>query len=317
MVKQKNRNQPDVQVGFFVSSNRTPEHHQKKENMRRLKIAIQKSGRLSEDSLQLLKECGISIDGSSSSLIVPSRNFPVDVLYLRNSDIPQYLEDGVADVAILGENTLIEAKKAIKVELLLGFSKCRVSIAVPKSQQYGGLVDLNGKKLATSYPNTVKAFLTQNSINAEIHEISGSVEIAPNLGLADAICDIVSSGSTLFTNGLKEVEVLFSSEACLASSPILDEEGRVVLDKLLFRIKAVLEAKNKKYVLLNAPNDRIEGIMRILPGMKSPSIIPLAESGWSSVHSVIDESQFWEIIDQLRDAGAQGILIVPIEKMIL
>ena len=285
--------------------------------MRRLKIAIQKSGRLKDDSLQLLKECGISLDGSANSLIIPSRNFPVDVLYLRNSDIPQYLEDGVADVAILGENTLIEAEKNITNELSLGFSKCRVSIAIPKGQTYGGKADLNGKKLATSYPNTVKAFLAQNSINAEIHEISGSVEIAPNLGLADAICDIVSSGSTLFTNGLKEVEVLFSSEACLASSPILDQEGREILEKLLFRIRAVLEAKNKKYVLLNAPNEKIDEIISILPGMKSPSIIPLAEPGWSSLHSVIDESEFWEIIDQLRNAGAQGILIVPIEKMII
>jgi len=285
--------------------------------MRRLKIAIQKSGRLKDDSLQLLKECGISLDGSANSLIIPSRNFPVDVLYLRNSDIPQYLEDGVADVAILGENTLIEAEKNITNELSLGFSKCRVSIAIPKGQTYGGKADLNGKKLATSYPNTVKAFLSQNSIDAEIHEISGSVEIAPNLGLADAICDIVSSGSTLFTNGLKEVEVLFSSEACLASSPILDQEGRAILEKILFRIRAVLEAKNKKYVLLNAPNEKIDEIISILPGMKSPSIIPLAESGWSSLHSVIDESEFWEIIDQLRNAGAQGILIVPIEKMII
>ncbi len=285
--------------------------------MRRLKIAIQKSGRLSEDSLQLLKECGISLDGSANSLIIPSRNFPVDVLYLRNSDIPQYLEDGVADVAILGENTLIETEKKIKVELSLGFSKCRVSIAIPKGQSYNGMSDLNGKKLATSYPNTVKAYLAKNGIDAEIHEISGSVEIAPNLGLADAICDIVSSGSTLFTNGLKEVEVLFNSEACLASSPVLDEEGRAILEKLTFRIKAVLEAKSKKYVLLNAPNEKINDIISILPGMKSPSIIPLAESGWSSLHSVIDENKFWEIIDQLRDAGAQGILIVPIEKMIL
>lgn len=285
--------------------------------MRRLKIAIQKSGRLKDDSLQLLKECGISLDGSANSLIIPSRNFPVDVLYLRNSDIPQYLEDGVADVAILGENTLIEAEKNITNELSLGFSKCRVSIAIPKGQTYGGKADLNGKKLATSYPNTVKAFLAQNSIDAEIHEISGSVEIAPNLGLADAICDIVSSGSTLFTNGLKEVEVLFPSEACLASSPILDQAGREILEKLLFRIRAVLEAKNKKYVLLNAPNEKIDEIISILPGMKSPSIIPLAESGWSSLHSVIDESEFWEIIDQLRNAGAQGILIIPIEKMII
>lgn len=285
--------------------------------MRRLKIAIQKSGRLSEDSLQLLKECGISLDGSANSLIIPSRNFPVDVLYLRNSDIPQYLEDGVADVAILGENTLIETEKKIKVELSLGFSKCRVSIAIPKGQSYSGMSNLNGKRLATSYPNTVKAYLAKNGIDAEIHEISGSVEIAPNLGLADAICDIVSSGSTLFTNGLKEVEVLFNSEACLASSPVLDEEGRTILEKLTFRIKAVLEAKSKKYVLLNAPNEKIGDIISILPGMKSPSIIPLAESGWSSLHSVIDENKFWEIIDQLRDAGAQGILIVPIEKMIL
>lgn len=285
--------------------------------MRRLKVAIQKSGRLSEESFQLLKECGIRFESSSNSLIVPSRNFPLDVLYLRNSDIPQYLEDGVADVAIIGENTLVEAGKSIKSELQLGFSKCRVSIAIPKGESYSGIGDLNGKKLATSYPNTVNAFLLKNGIKAEIHQISGSVEIAPSLGLADAICDIVSSGSTLFTNGLKEVEVLFSSEACLASSPAIDQEAMAILNKLLFRVKSVMEARNKKYVLLNAPNEKIEQITSILPGMKSPSIIPLAQSGWSSLHSVIDESQFWEIIDQLKEAGAQGILIVPIEKMIL
>ena len=285
--------------------------------MRRLKVAIQKSGRLSEESFQLLKECGIRFESSSNSLIVPSRNFPLDVLYLRNSDIPQYLEDGVADVAIIGENTLVEAGRSIKNELQLGFSKCRVSIAIPKGETYSGIGDLNGKKLATSYPNTVNAFLLKSGIKAEIHQISGSVEIAPSLGLADAICDIVSSGSTLFTNGLKEVEVLFSSEACLASSPVIDQEATAILNKLLFRVKSVMEARNKKYVLLNAPNEKIEQITSILPGMKSPSIIPLAQSGWSSLHSVIDESQFWEIIDQLKEAGAQGILIVPIEKMIL
>jgi len=285
--------------------------------MRRLKVAIQKSGRLSEESFQLLKECGIRFESSSNSLIVPSRNFPLDVLYLRNSDIPQYLEDGVADVAIIGENTLVEAGRSIKNELQLGFSKCRVSIAIPKGESYSGIGDLNGKKLATSYPNTVNAFLLKSGIKAEIHQISGSVEIAPSLGLADAICDIVSSGSTLFTNGLKEVEVLFSSEACLASSPAIDQEATAILNKLLFRVKSVMEARNKKYVLLNAPNEKIEQITSILPGMKSPSIIPWAQSGWSSLHSVIDESQFWEIIDQLKEAGAQGILIVPIEKMIL
>lgn len=285
--------------------------------MRRLKVAIQKSGRLSEESFQLLKECGIRFESSSNSLIVPSRNFPLDVLYLRNSDIPQYLEDGVADVAIIGENTLVEAGRSIKNELQLGFSKCRVSIAIPKGESYSGIGDLNGKKLATSYPNTVNAFLLKSGIKAEIHQISGSVEIAPSLGLADAICDIVSSGSTLFTNGLKEVEVLFSSEACLASSPAIDQEATAILNKLLFRVKSVMEARNKKYVLLNAPNEKIEQITSILPGMKSPSIISLAQSGWSSLHSVIDESQFWEIIDQLKEAGAQGILIVPIEKMIL
>jgi ATP phosphoribosyltransferase len=284
--------------------------------MRRLKVAIQKSGRLSEESFQLLKECGIRFESSSNSLIVPSRNFPLDVLYLRNSDIPQYLEDGVADVAIIGENTLVEAGRSIKNELQLGFSKCRVSIAIPKGESYSGIGDLNGKKLATSYPNTVNAFLLKSGIKVEIHQISGSVEIAPSLGLADAICDIVSSGSTLFTNGLKEVEVLFSSEACLASSPAIDQEASAILNKLLFRVKSVMEARNKKYVLLNAPNEKIEQITSILPGMKSPSIIPLAQSGWSSLHSVIDEGQFWEIIDQLKQAGAQGILIAPIEKMI-
>lgn len=284
--------------------------------METLKIAVQKSGRLNEDSLALLKECGIKLSGSTDNLKVPAENFPVELLFLRNSDIPQYVEDSVADVAIIGENTLIEKNKKIKNLLKLGFSKCRVSMAIPKNTEYTGLEFFNGKRLATSYPYTLKTFLRQNNLKADIHEISGSVEIAPNIGLADAICDIVSSGSTLFKNGLKEVYTLFSSEAVLVAAPRLTAEKQAILDKLVFRIKAVLAAKNNKYIMLNAPNDRLDQISAILPGIKSPTITPLKETGWSSVQSVISESLFWDVIENLKKAGAEGILIMPIEKMI-
>lgn len=283
----------------------------------KLRIAIQKSGRLNEDSLQILKDAGISIDNGKEQLKAVSRNFPLEVLYLRNGDIPQYLRDGVVDVAILGENVLVEKGEDIIRGEKLGFSKCRVSMAVPKSMKYSGIEDLDGKKIATSYPNTVQAFLKEQGIEAELHIINGSVEIAPNIGLADAICDIVSSGSTLFKNNLKEVEVMLKSEAILAISPNITEERQVILEKLQFRLKSVLNARTSKYILLNAPNEKIEAIAKLLPGMRSPTILPLAEEGWSSVHTVINEERFWEVIDQLKENGAEGILVAPIEKMVL
>lgn len=285
--------------------------------MSKLKIAIQKSGRLNEDSLRLLKDCGISIDNGKDQLKAEARNFPLEVYYLRNGDIPQYLKDGVVDCAIIGENVLIEKGQGIKRNEKLGFSKCRVSIAVPKGTNYTNTNDLNNKRIATSYPETVKQFLSQNNITADIHIINGSVEIAPNIGLADAICDIVSSGSTLFKNNLKEVEVLMQSEAVLAVSPKISSEISSILDQLQFRIASVLKGKNSRYVLLNAPNEKLKEITKILPGMKSPTVLPLAEEGWSSIHSVVDKDKFWEIIDQLKNAGAEGILVCPIEKMIL
>lgn len=283
----------------------------------RLQIAVQKSGRLLDDSLGLLKECGIRVDNGKDQLKAPAGNFPLDVLYLRNSDIPQYVQDGVADLAILGENTVVEKQKQVELILPLGFSKCRLSIAIPKNVEYPGIEYLYGKRIATSYPNSLQQFLNANKLEAEIHEISGSVEIAPNIGLADAICDLVSSGSTLFKNGLEEKEVILKSEAWLVGSPGLSLEKKAILDQLLFRIKAVLKARNNKYLLMNAPNGRIQEIVKILPGMKSPTVMPLAETGWSSIHTVIEEGRFWEIIGQLKDAGAQGILVVPIEKMII
>lgn len=282
-----------------------------------LKIAIQKSGRLNEQSLELLKDCGISIDNGRDQLKVRATNFPVELFFLRNGDIPQYLRDGVADVAIVGENLLYEKGEDLPIIERLGFSKCRVSIAVPKNDFYHSVDDLEGKKIATSYPNTVKKFLAQNKVTAELHQISGSVEIAPNIGLADAICDIVSSGSTLFKNNLKETEVILNSEAVLASSPLLSEAKQAILKKLQFRIKAVLTAKESKYLLLNAPNEKIKDIINILPGMKSPTLLPLAEEGWSSLHTVIHQDKFWEIIDELKALGAQGILVCPIEKMLI
>jgi ATP phosphoribosyltransferase len=285
--------------------------------MSKLKIAVQKSGRLNQDSLSLLKACGISIDNGKDQLKVAAPNFPLEVLYLRNSDIPQYLEDGVVDIAIIGENLLIEKENEIEIVERLGFSKCKVSLAVPKDVEDDSLTYFEGKRIATSYPNTLNAFLKKNNINSEIHTISGSVEIAPNIGLADGICDIVSSGSTLFKNGLRETQVILRSEAVLAKSPKIEAEQEQILDKLLFRMKAVLRAKNTKYILMNLPNDKIEMVSRILPVLKSPTVLPLAEKGWSSLHSVIDETKFWDVIDELKNAGAEGILIVPIDKMVL
>lgn len=285
--------------------------------MTTLKVAVQKSGRLREKSLQLFKSCGIKIDNGKDQLKAVATNYPLEVLYLRNSDIPQYLQDGVADIAILGENTTIEKEKDIQIVEHLGFSKCRLSLALPKSENYTDLSWFDGKKIATSYPNTLQSFLSKNNIDAEIHQISGSVEIAPNIGLADGICDLVSSGSTLFKNGLKEVEVILRSEAVLAKNSNLSSTKNEYLDKLVFRIQTVLRANSFKYVLMNVPNEKIEEVSQILPVLKSPTVLPLAIEGWSSLHSVIDENKFWDVIDQLKIAGAEGILIVPIGKMVL
>ena len=283
----------------------------------RLKIAVQKSGRLHDDSIKLLKNCGISIDNGKEQLKATARNFPLEVLYLRNSDIPQYLEDGVVDIAIIGENLLVEQQKNVEIVKQLGFSKCKVSLAVPKEFADVGIDYFEGKKIATSYPNTIKTFFNEQGINADIHIISGSVEIAPNIGLADGICDIVSSGNTLFKNGLVEIATLLKSQAVLAKTLKLSQEKQVILDKIVFRMNAVLEANNKRYILLNAPNNKIDEISKILPVLKSPTILPLVQEGWSSIHSVIDKDTFWEVIDELKAAGAEGILIIPIEKMVI
>lgn len=282
-----------------------------------IRIAIQKSGRLNEDSLRLLKDCGIFIDNGKDQLKASARNFPMEVFFLRNGDIPQYMRDGVVDIAILGENLLIEKGNDLGVVEKLGFSKCRVSIAVPKGIKFSGINDLEGKQIATSYPNTVKSFLKKNQINANIHIINGSVEIAPNIGLADAICDIVSSGSTLFKNNLKEVVEINTSEAVLVQAPSLNLEKQALIEKLKFRIQAVLRAKKSKYILMNLPNDKIDAISSILPVLKSPTVLPLAKSGWSSLHSVINAGDFWEVIDALKANGAEDILVCPIEKMVL
>ncbi len=282
-----------------------------------IKIAIQKSGRLSESSLALLKECGISIVNGLNKLKAKAQNFPLEVYFLRDDDIPQYVEDGVADIGIIGENVLLEKNKKLRTLKKLGFGKCRLSIAVPKEIQFKSLKDLNGKRIATSYTTILSEFLKQNKIKAEIHEISGSVEIAPGIGLADAICDLVSSGSTLFTNGLKEVEVIMQSEAVLVANKNLSKQKKQLCDDLLFRFDALRAAKSNKYIVLNVPNSKLEKICSILPGMKSPTVLPLAQKGWSSVHSVVQEDKFWEIIEQLKKNGAQGILVVPIEKMII
>jgi len=285
--------------------------------MEKLKIAIQKSGRLNEDSIKLLKECGINLSNGVNKLKTEASNFPLEVFFLRDDDIPQYVEDGVADIGIVGENVYLEKNKNINIIERLGFGKCRLSIAIPKNENYQSIKDLEGKRIATSYSVILSDFLRKNNVNAEIHEISGSVEIAPGIGLADAICDLVSSGSTLFMNGLKEVEVILSSEAILVGNKAISDEKKKYLEKLLFRINAVRNAKNNKYILLNAPNEKLNEICKILPGMKSPTILPLALEGWSSVHSVVNEDDFWQIIENLKANGAQGILVVPIEKMIV
>jgi len=285
--------------------------------MSTLKIAIQKSGRLYEESLQLLKDCGILINNGKDQLKVSVDNFPMEIMYLRNSDIPQYLEDGVVDIAIVGENLLLEKQKNIEIIQKLGFSKCRVSLAIPKEIETDDITYFQNKRIATSYPNTLNNFLLKNNISADIHVISGSVEIAPNIGLADGICDIVSSGSTLFKNGLRETVTILKSEAVLAKTSLLSNDKQSILEKFLFRIQSVLRAKNSKYILMNVPNDKIAEISNILPVLKSPTVIPLAEKNWSSIHSVIDAERFWEVIDELKEKGAQDILIIPIDKMVI
>lgn len=282
-----------------------------------LKIAIQKSGRLHDDSIQLLKDCGIAVKNGHNQLKTVADNFPLEVYFLRDDDIPQYVEDNVAHIGFVGENVLYEKNKDVDVVERLGFGKCRLSIAVGKSDDYKTVDFLQGKKIATSYPVLTQNFLRENKINAEIHEISGSVELAPSIGLADAVCDLVSSGSTLFMNGLKEVQTILKSQAVLVRSKNLATEQQTLLNQLLFRIRAVKKAKNNKYILLNAPNHSLEEIISLLPGMKSPTVLPLANEGWSSVHSVLSEDEFWEKIEALKKAGAQGILVVPIEKMII
>ena len=285
--------------------------------MSKLKIAIQKSGRLSEKSLELLKECGIKLSNGDRKLKTEAKNFPIEVLFLRDDDIPQYVEQGVADIGILGENEVWEKQKDVLTVEKLGFANCKLSLAIPRDEKYSGLTYFNNKKIATSYPKILQKFFDEKNIKVEIEEIGGSVEIATGIGLADAIFDIVSTGSTLMMNGLKEAEVIFSSEAVLISNKNLSSEKQQILDKLLFRIKAVRNSSENKYILLNAPNSAIAQISAILPGMKSPTVLPLAEEGWSSIHSVVKEDQFWDIIDQLQALGAQGILVIPIEKMVL
>jgi ATP phosphoribosyltransferase len=282
-----------------------------------LKIAIQKSGRLYEDSVKLLKDCGIDLKNGLNRLKTEADNFPMEIYFLRDDDIPQYVEDAVAHVGIVGENIVFEKNKQVDIVEKLGFGKCRLSVAVGRNEKYDETSFLNNKRIATTYPLLVKQFLAKNNIQAEIHEISGSVEIAPGIGLSDAIVDLVSSGSTLFMNGLKEVETILESQAILIKNKNLDKNRQQLLDKFLFRIRAVKKAKNNKYILLNAPNEKLKEIIRLLPGMKSPTVLPLAEPGWSSVHSVLNENDFWDIIEKLKDAGAQGILVVPIEKMIV
>lgn len=285
--------------------------------MTRLKLAIQKSGRLHEDSIKLLKECGIDIENGVNKLKAVATNFPLELFFLRDDDIPQYVEDGVADIGFVGENVVYEKSKKVEVAYALGFGKCRLSFAVNKNEIFTGATYLSGKKIATSYPVLVQKYLNENKIQGEIHEISGSVEIAPGIGLADVICDLVSSGSTLFMNGLKEADTILDSQAVLIKRPALNAEATAILERLMFRIESVKKAKKNKYVLLNAPNANLDKIISLLPGMKSPTVVALATPGWSSVHSVIAESDFWEIIEKLKLAGAEGILVVPIEKMIL
>ena len=285
--------------------------------MNNLKIAVQKSGRLNEESIQILKDCGITINNGNDQLMAAANNFPIEIFFLRNSDIPQYLQDGVVDCAIVGDNLLVEKGGNLEVIEKLGFSKCKVSVAVPKAFEYNSINDLENLRIATSYPKTVLDFFNSKNISVDIHQISGSVEIAPNIGLADAIVDIVSSGSTLFKNNLKEVEVILKSEAVLVVSPEISESCKAILNKLLFRLQSVLKARKSKYILMNVPNESIAKISKILPVLKSPTVIPLAIENWSSLHSVIEEDTFWDVIDQLKEAGAEGILVCPIEKMVL
>jgi ATP phosphoribosyltransferase len=282
-----------------------------------LKIAIQKSGRLTDDTLALLKDCGIKVKAGLNTLRQVVQGFEAEVLFLRDDDIPQYVEDGIADIGIVGENIMLDKARNVSLVKKLGYSKCRLSIAVPRGTAYNNNSWLEGKKIATSYVKIVADFLQKNNINAEIHEISGSVEIAPSIGLADAIVDIVSTGSTLLSNGLQEVAPILQSEAVIIGNKNLDEATKQLLDKMLFRINAVLTARTKKYILLNAPNNKLNDILALLPGMRSPTVLPLATEGWSSVHTVADENDFWNMIDKLKANGAEGILVVPIEKMIL
>ncbi len=284
--------------------------------MSKLKIALQKSGRLSENSLKLLQDCGIKFPNGGGKLFAEAKDFPIEVLFLRDDDIPHYVEQQVADLGIIGENVLVESKKSINVVHKLGFSSCRLSLAIPKDSDYNGLSYFNGKRIATSYPNLLADFFQKNNISAQIELISGSVEIAPGIGLADAICDIVSSGSTLLSNGLKEVEKIMESQAVMVATPFLSAEKQAIMDRLLFRINAVQKANENKYILLNVQNENLDKITQILPGLNSPTVMPLAQNGWSSVHSVISESKFWDIIEELKQAGAEGILVIPIEKMI-
>jgi len=290
-------------VHFFMRNNK-------------LKIAIQRSGRLSEGSISLLKKCDVGFDNGLGKLLSVARDFPLEILFLRDDDIPQYIEDGVADAGIVGENILAEKDSSVNKIEHLGFGRCRLSLAVPRVFNYETLADLEGKRIATSYPRVLNNFLTSRGVTADIHTISGSVEIAPSIGLAQAVCDLVSSGSTLFTNGLQEVETVMNSEAVLISRHDLTGDGGVILDSLLFRIRAVNAARQNKYILLNAPNDKLAEIERLLPGMKSPTVMPLAESGWSSVHSVINENDYWNVVEKLKAAGAEGILVVAIDQMI-
>lgn len=285
--------------------------------MNTLKIAIQKSGRLSEDSLKLIKECGIKFNNGKGKLKAVADNFPLEFLFLRDDDIPGYVEDGVADLGIVGENVLIEKENQVTLVKKLGFSKCRLSIGIDRNWDYKGIQELDGKSIATSYPKILFNYLKENNVKADIHEISGSVEIAPSIGLAEAVCDIVSSGSTLLSNGLKEADVILRSEAVLIAQNNLSAEKQEILDQLIFRMNAVQEGKKNKYILLNAPNDSIDEIIGLLPGMKSPTILPLAMEGWSSLHSVVKEDDFWDVIEKLKKAGAQGILVSSIEKMIV
>jgi ATP phosphoribosyltransferase len=302
--------------GFFFYPQVCSDTFEEKK-MSKLKIAIQKSGRLSENSKTLLEECGIKFSNGISVLKTTARNFPVELLFLRDDDIPQYVEQKVADIGILGENMVLEKNKDVSIVEQLGFAQCRLSLAIPKEEKYDGPGYFMNKKIATSYPHILTGYLKQNNIISEIEEISGSVEIAPGIGLADAICDIVSSGSTLLTNGLREVETILKSQAVIIANKKLSPEKQSILNRLLFRIRAVKNAKENKYILLNSPESAISKICNILPGMKSPTIVPLVEKGWYSLHSVVKEDEFWESIDQLKAAGAEGILVIPIEKMIL